>query len=355
MALFTDTIDFHQVDIKVLDPVAKPNSGRPHTPEQELTPFGKWTSDPTWIPPKDTSSELAKSMLDRFGPLASKSRCWEATVQENRSEFTQVREIELPKASIRLPQGRLFVTVTERKDFDKIEEEIPGCVQTRLDEFLAGPGKQRGVKVYYLKPLCVEVDNKLIFTTRAGLNQAIAQIQSEVFSEYRRMFAGHRIKRLAAGAVNAGLAIPRALLKKTIDRKKKEIEAYHAHVEFERRKRALAATRAHRQLRSDGCAFDEMLSLMDPPAREDVIDHYVTDNDMSGFDRKMFLIASAATLPWFLGMSIMAYNMITLSMASTLSVAVCDPAFVAEMPGSKGVVLKIGHFDEVDGVTHVEI
>jgi hypothetical protein len=35
-------------------------------------------------------------------------------------------------------------------------------------------------------------------------------------------------------------------------------------------------------------------------------------------------------------------------------VLVCDPAFVAEMPGSR-VVLKIGHFDEVAGVTHVEI
>ena len=29
--------------------------------------------------------------------------------------------------------------------------------------------------------------------------------------------------------------------------------------------------------------------------------------------------------------------------------------FVAEMPGSRGVVLKIGHFDEVAGITHVEI
>lgn len=34
---------------------------------------------------------------------------------------------------------------------------------------------------------------------------------------------------------------------------------------------------------------------------------------------------------------------------------VCDPAFVAEMPGSRGVLLKIGHFDQVGGVTHVEL
>ncbi len=45
--------------------------------------------------------------------------------------------------------------------------------------------------------------------------------------------------------------------------------------------------------------------------------------------------------------------------AITITVAppmlVCDPAFVAEIPGSGGVVLKIGHFDEISGVTHIEI
>jgi hypothetical protein len=40
---------------------------------------------------------------------------------------------------------------------------------------------------------------------------------------------------------------------------------------------------------------------------------------------------------------------------ATPPVVVCDPVFVAEMPGSRGVVLKIGHFDEVDGITHIEI
>ena len=34
---------------------------------------------------------------------------------------------------------------------------------------------------------------------------------------------------------------------------------------------------------------------------------------------------------------------------------VVDPVFVADMPGRPGVLLKIGHFDEVAGVTHVEI
>jgi len=41
--------------------------------------------------------------------------------------------------------------------------------------------------------------------------------------------------------------------------------------------------------------------------------------------------------------------------ASTPPLVMCDPAFVAEMPGEPGVLLKIGHFDEVAGVTHVEI
>jgi hypothetical protein len=40
---------------------------------------------------------------------------------------------------------------------------------------------------------------------------------------------------------------------------------------------------------------------------------------------------------------------------STPPLIVVDPAFVAEMPGSNGVILKIGHFDEVGGITHVEI
>ena len=143
------------------------------------------------------------------------------------------------------------------------------------------------------------------------------------------------------------------MVKSEINKKRREIEAYHQHLEFERRKRALDATQAHRDLRTTGCTFDEMLNLMDPPKREDVIEHYVTENEKSGFDRKMFLIASAATLPWFIGLSLAAYNMVAVSMAASL--VVCDPAFVAEMPGSNGSVLKIGHFDEVDGVTHVEI
>jgi len=69
--------------------------------------------------------------------------------------------------------------------------------------------------------------------------------------------------------------------------------------------------------------------------------------------------AAAVTLPWFVTLSVGAYYMaaaaLSVSMVVAPPVVVCDPAFVAEMPGSNGVVLKIGHFDEVRGVTHVEI
>ncbi len=327
-------------------------TGQPHSPDQEMTTFGRWTSDPIWVPPND-ATQMAKSMLERFGPFASKSKCWEAIVKAHRSEFTQVREIELPRASIRLPKGRLYVTITERADFDKIEEEIPACVQTRLDEFLAGPGKKRGVKVYYLKPLCVEDGNQLIFTTTEQVNRAIAVVQEETFAKYRSGYMGHRAKRIATSMVNAGLAIPRMLIQSEVKKKRREIEAYHQKLEFERRKRALAATQAHRELRTTGCTFDEMLQIMDPPERKDVIDHYVAENEKSGFDREMFLIASAATLPWFISMAMTIHNIVTLSTFASL--AVCDPAFVAEVPGCDGELLKIGHFDEVDGVTHVEI
>ena len=50
-----------------------------------------------------------------------------------------------------------------------------------------------------------------------------------------------------------------------------------------------------------------------------------------------------------------AASLVAYAVAATTSVAVCDPAFVAEMPDAPGELLKIGHFDEVGGVTHVEI
>ena len=48
-------------------------------------------------------------------------------------------------------------------------------------------------------------------------------------------------------------------------------------------------------------------------------------------------------------------SLAAVSLTAAAPVAVCDPAFVAEMPNAPNVLLKIGHFAEVGGVTHVEI
>ena len=328
---------------------------QPHTPAQDLEVFGSWVAKPIWVPPNENSKEMAKSMLNKFGPFATKDNCWSAITRQHRDKFTQVREFELPKASIRLPQGKLFVTVTEQKDFDKIEEQIPACVQTRLDEFLAGPGKKRGVKVYYLKPLCVEIGDDLIFTTAEELDASIAKIQNEVFSEYRKWFLPHLLRQIAVGTVDASLAVPRSIIEYVFNRKKREIGAFHAKLEFERRRRAMEAVRFHNGYRSDKCTFEEVIGLTNAPKREDVIEHYVEEQELSSIDRKMFMMASAQALPWFATLSLISYKLATAYVAASISVAVCDPAFVAEMPGSNGRLLKIGHFDEVGGVMHVEI
>ena len=95
-----------------------------------------------------------------------------------------------------------------------------------LYEFLAGPGKKRGVKVYYLKPLCVEVGDDLIFTSREDIDAAIAKIQREVFSEYRRLYLVHRPRHLLQEAADIALRIPRKVVKHVVERKKRAIDAY---------------------------------------------------------------------------------------------------------------------------------
>jgi hypothetical protein len=343
-------------------PVPKSNPGpQPHTPSQDLELFGRWIGKPIWVPPNDSSDDLAKSMLNRFSPLASKEQCWEHVTRKHRSKFTQVREIELPKASIRLPQGSLYVTVTERERFHEIEEEIPRCVQTRLDEFLAGPGKKRGVKVSYLKPLCVEAGSDLIFTTQQELDNAIEKIQAEVFAAYKKQYPAHLLRQMAINALDAALLIPRSLLSSFLDGRKREVETMHGKLEFERRKRAHRAMRHLNRRSRQTCSFNEMLSLTETPDRADVINHIIQEKEaamavaMSNVDRQLYLLASAATLPWFAAMSLAAYKIAAVTVTTTVSVSVCDPAFVAEMPGARGRLLKIGHFDEVDGVMHVEI
>lgn len=336
-----------------------PATASPFSLEQELEPFGTWTQEPIWVPPKDSTTEFAKSMLNRHGLLSSKCRCWSDIVDEHRRSFQQVREIDLCKASIRLPKGKLFVSVTEQDRFDEITDTIPNCVRTRLEEFLEGPGRQKGVKVYYLKPLCVEVGDDLIFTTRESISEAISMVQNDVFAAYRRLYLSHRPMRSLVSAIDFGLSLPRRIVVDYKQRKQKALEDYQARLEFKRRKTALRACNVHRRLRTDGCTFDEMLALTNPLERDDVIEQFGIEHQLTQAQRDRLAWAAAQSIPWFVAFS-MGISWGT-SIASTIALMtvpplmVCDPAFVAEMPGSRGVVLKIGHFDEVRGVTHIEI
>ena len=331
------------------------DSSKPFTLEQELEPFGSWVGDSIWVPPKDSSAAMAEFMLNNSSPFTSKDERWSQVIDEHRSAFTQVREIELVKASIRLPQGKFFVSVTEQEHFDEITDTIPACVQTRLDEFLDGPGKQKGVKVYYLKPLCVEVGDELILTTEEDVHAAIEQIQTEVFSEYHRMVLTGMPKRLLTGAVNLALAMPRHAVQYFVQRRQRAIDAYQAHLEFLRRKSALRAARNHRKYRTDGCTIDEMLDIAGELQREDVIEQYVVENDLSEAKRAQLLRMAAGSIPWFVTLSLGAAYLASVTLSTVPPLIVFDPAFVAEMPGSNGQVLKIGHFDEIGGVTHVEL
>ena len=220
---------------------------------------------------------------------------------------------------------------------------------------MQGPGRRHGTKVVYLKPLCVEVGDQLIFTTPAELNATITKIRDEVFTQYRRMALPHRARQYALQAVDLALAAPRAIVKARRDRAKRKVDAYQASLEFNRRKLALRATNLHRKTRTDGCEFDEMLALTNPLRREDVIEQYGIEHDLTQAERDRLLTLTSITLPWFVTIPLAIYYISQVSVTLVPPVLMCDPAFVAEMPGSNGVVLKIGHFDEVAGVTHVEI
>lgn len=326
---------------------------------QDLKVFGSWVGESMWVPPKDASTELAKSMLQRFGLFSSKSDRWSGILDEHRSKFQQVREIDLCQASIRLPKGKLFVSVTEQDQFDEITDTIPRCVQTRLDEFLAGPGKKTRAKVYYLKPLCVEVGEQLIFTSREDVITAITHVQDEVFASYWRMYLTHRPLKATADFAISVLSVPGMIYHYFADRRRQAVNAYEARLEFRRRQIALHAAKTHRKLRTDGCTFEDMLSLTNPLERNDVIEQYCIERQLSHAKRDKMLRLAAESVPWFVALSLG----ISYASAAALSIAVsvapplmvCDPAFVAEMPDAPGVLLKIGHFDEVDGVTHIEI
>lgn len=328
---------------------------KPFAPGQELERFGHWVGEPIWAPPMGTSREMAETMLRCSRPFSTREARWATVVEHHRSEFTQVREIDLERASIRLPQGKFFVSVTDQANFNTIEEEIPACVQTRLDEFLEGPGRRRGVKVSYLKPLCVELGDEMILTTRKDLMKAIRRIEDEVFEEYRSLAVLWRLRDALLAAVNVGLAAPRVAVEYVHRRRQKAIDAYHARLEFKRRKTALRAAQTYRKYRTSPCTFGDMLALTNPLKQADVIEQYGVENELSREKRNHLLRVAAGSAPWFVTLSLVAVEIAKLSLLATSSVAACDPVFVAEMPEAPGVLLKIGHFDEVGGVMHIEI
>jgi hypothetical protein len=332
---------------RVTPSIVDPAVAEPFTLDQELTPFGAWVGAPIWVPPKDAELALAETMLRESRPFASRATRWQQVLRKHRSLFTQVREFDLFQPSIRLPQGKFFVTVTEREDFDKITDRIPNCVQTRLEEFLAGPGQKRDVKVYYLKPLCVEVGDELLLTTRDDLTTAIESVQRDVFARYRRLALYRRPLQVLRKAVDAGLAVPRAAIRSVAERRQRAIAAYHARLEFTRRKLALEVAREYRKYNTDRCTFDDALALTSPVDRTNVIEQYCLEEELSDAMRKYLLLRAAAAIPWFL--------VPALTVQFVAAVLASDPVFVAELPTQRGVLLKIGHFDEVAGVTHIEL
>ena len=340
---------------KVTPSIIDPDFQKPFTMDQELVPFGNWVDKSIWVPPKDCNRAMPETMLKNHGLFTAKDKRWSTVFKKHRSDFTQVREIELPKASIRLPKGKFFVTVTDQKDFDTITDKIPACVQTRLDEFLEGPGKRPGVKISYLKPLCIEVDDELILTSREDLMSAVNGIQNEVLSEYRRLYLLGMPRHVVAGIVNGLLAIPKGVAKYYMERKKRAIDIYHAKLEFRRRKSAYKAAKTHRKMFSKGCSFEEMLAITGPLKTEDVVELYGEEMELSRAERQRLIRMAAGSLPWFVMLSIATTSVLSATMTATTPVLVFDPAFIAEMPERPGELLKIGHFDEIAGVTHVEI
>ena len=293
--------------------------------------------EPIWVPPKDASKTMAETMLRESRPFASKEKRWASVVKKHRSDFTQVREFDLFQASIRLPQGKFFVTVTEQKDFDKITDTIPSCVQTRLDEFLSGRHMKRGAKVYYLKPLCVEMGDELILTTREDLTAAITKVQEEVFAEYRGLALYRRPLQAMVAAANLGLAIPRAAgeLCGRAPTKGHRCVPCPPGIQAAESSPSMRPER-YRKCRTDGCTFDEMLELTNPLKRTDVIEQYCIEQELSRAKRAQLLRMAAGTVPWFVALSLTVSYVSTLTMiVATPPIVVCDPAFVAEMPGSR--------------------
>jgi len=210
----------------------------------------------------------------------------------------------------------------------------------------------------------VKVDHLL---TARGLVKAINVLRHQAGDMASLLERGERVVRVVrprgpqaaeAGKTARPIALPRALVKYSVERSQKAIDAHYAHYEFERRKLALKAAETHRQLRTDGCTFDEILELTTPLKRTDVIEHYCDEQELSREKRAQLLSLAAGSVPWFLALALTVSFVTQVAAAIAIPIppiVVCDPAFVAEMPDARGTLLKIGHFDQVAGVTHVEL
>ncbi|MEM8734506.1 MAG: hypothetical protein AAGG44_09810, partial [Planctomycetota bacterium] len=206
----------------------------------------------------------------------------------------------------------------------------------------------------------VEVGDDLIFTTRKSVQESIQSIQEEVFEQYRRLYWRHRPAQWVSAVAGLVLKTPKRIYEFCENRRQRSLDAYQAQLEYRRRKTALRAANLHRRVRTDGCSFDEMLALTNPLKRADVIQQYSTEKELSNAQRDQMLRIAAGSLPWFAMLAYGASAIAAVAPGVIFSVAappvlVCDPVFVAEMPDAPGKLLKIGHFDEVGGVMHVEI
>ena len=301
---------------------------------------------------------MAATVLGESRPFTSKDKRWAMVVKKHCADFTQVRELDLFQASIRLPKGRFFVTVTEERHFDKITDPIPACVRTRLEEFMSGPAKKRGAKVYYLKPLAIEIGDDLVLTAREDSTAAITKIQNEVFAEYRRLALSPPAVAGLGGCRQSGFGDSSRggeICRRTQAKGHRRVSGPpRVRAPTNRSPRA----QNYRRCRTARCTFDDVLELTSPLNRTDVVHQYCTEQEVPPYKRELFLQIATGAMPWFFALSFgggYASALAWFLMNPLPPIIACDPAFVAELPGSNGVILKIGHFDEVGGVMHVEI
>ena len=78
-----------------------------------------------------------------------------------------------------------------------------------------------------------------------------------------------------------------------------------------------------------------MLGIAGELDRADVIEQYAVEQNLSRAKRNQLLGIAAGSIPWFLALSIATTQLASVSFAAAIPpLVVCDPAFVAEMPGS---------------------